>query len=164
MTTLLITEDFILADRRAIALGIVSNIHVSEPKLWVDPKGRGAIGAAGSRRITLTDIHFSRYFDAAFKASETMQPEDLAEFNKLNAEFFVCNYAAYLITAKGAFVLNERIDAVTHPFLKETGSGGIFAKAAWYYGVKPEDIIPLVATFDETTSPDFDLFYRKDIK
>ena len=164
MTTLLITEDFILADRRAIALGINSNVHVSESKLWVDPKGRGAIGTAGSRRITLTDIHFSRYFEAAFKASETEQPEDIASFNKLNTEFFSCNYATYLLTAKGAFVLNDHVDVVTHPFLKETGSGGMFAKAAWYYGVKPEDIIPLVATFDETTSPDFDLFYKKDIK
>lgn len=164
MTTILVTEDFVLADRRVIAMSLDTVTHASESKIWVDPKGRGALGIAGSRETALDDVTFSRLFEAAFKATESMAEHDIAEFKRLSDEVFRNLYAAYLVTRKGSFFVNGYITVVNHPHTKETGSGGLFARAAYYYGVKPEEIVPLVANFDETTSPEYDIFYRKDLK
>lgn len=164
MTTILLTEDFVLADRRVVAMSYDTATHASEPKIWVDPKGRGALGIAGSREVALDEITLSRLFEAAFKATETAAEPDIVEFKRLTEEKFRSLYAAYIVTKKGSFVVDGYVTAVKQPHSIVTGSGGLFARAAYYYGVKPEEIVPLVATFDETTSPEFDIFYRKDLK
>lgn len=162
MTTVLVTKDYILADRLVDYGGTVKEL----PKLH---KYKNKFVVYTGERVLDSDLWKTMIMSAAEKyliEEKRTKVEgifkDLIEKERLFDQVII-------FTAKETFWLGLVADKFeAHTLNKNTvwasGSGQGFARAAWASGIAEKNIVPLVGSIDTATSQSYDLFYRKHLR
>lgn len=162
MTTVLVTKDYILADRLVDYGGTVKEL----PKLH---KYKNKFVVYTGERVLDSDLWKTMIISAAEKyliEEKRTKVEgifkDLIEKERLFDQVII-------FTAKETFWLGLVADKFeAHTLNKNTvwvtGSGGGFARAAWATGISEKKIMPLVGSIDPSSSTTYDLFYRKSLR
>lgn len=162
MTTVLVTKDYILADRLVDYGGTVKEL----PKIH---KYKNKFVVYTGERILDSDLWKTMIMSAAEKyliEEKRTKVEgifkDLIEKERLFDQVII-------FTAKETFWLGLVADKFeAHTLNKNTvwasGSGQGFARAAWASGIAEKNIVPLVGSIDTATSQSYDLFYRKHLR
>lgn len=162
MTTVLVTKDYILADRLVDYGGTVKEL----PKLH---KHKNKFVVYTGERVLDSDLWKTTIMSGAEKylieekrAKIEGLFKDLIEKEQFYDQIII--YTAeethWLGLLEGKFesrVLNKNT-------VWATGSGQAFARAAWASGISEKNIIPLVGSIDTATSEAYDLFYRKHLR
>lgn len=162
MTTVLVTNDYILADRLVDYGGTVKAV----PKLH---KYKNKFVVYTGERVLDSDLWKTTIMSGAEKyliEEKRTKVEgifkDLIEKERLFDQIII--YTAeethWLGLLEGKFesrVLNKNT-------VWATGSGQGFARAAWATGITEKNIIPLVGSIDTASSQTYDLFYRKHLR
>ncbi|EAA4127181.1 hypothetical protein BZ425_15150 [Salmonella enterica subsp. enterica serovar Enteritidis] len=162
MTTVLVTKDYILADRLVDYGGTVKEL----PKIH---KYKNKFVVYTGERVLDSDLWKTMIMSAAEKyliEEKRTKVEgifkDLIEKERLFDQVII-------FTAKETFWLGLVADKFeAHTLNKNTvwasGSGQGFARAAWASGIAEKNIVPLVGSIDTATSQSYDLFYRKHLR
>mgnify|MGYP000242132668 CR=1 FL=1 len=162
MTTVLVTKDYILADRLVDYGGTVKEL----PKLH---KYKNKFVVYTGERVLDSDLWKTMIISAAEKyliEEKRTKVEgifkDLIEKERLFDQVII-------FTAKETFWLGLVADKFeAHTLNKNTvwasGSGQGFARAAWASGIAEKNIVPLVGSIDTASSQTYDLFYRKQLR
>ena len=162
MTTVLVTKDYILADRLVDYGGTVKEL----PKLH---KYKNKFVVYTGERVLDSDLWKTMIISGAEKylieekrAKVEGIFKDLIEKERLFDQVII-------FTAKETFWLGLVADKFeAHTLNKNTvwasGSGQGFARAAWASGIAEKNIVPLVGSIDTATSQSYDLFYRKHLR
>ncbi|EDM4449018.1 hypothetical protein CSU86_05745 [Salmonella enterica subsp. enterica serovar Dublin] len=162
MTTVLVTKDYILADRLVDYGGTVKEL----PKIH---KYKNKFVVYTGERVLDSDLWKTMIMSAAEKyliEEKRTKVEgifkDLIEKERLFDQVII-------FTAKETFWLGLVADKFeAHTLNKNTvwvtGSGGGFARAAWATGISEKKIMPLVGSIDPSSSTTYDLFYRKSLR
>lgn len=162
MTTVLVTKDYILADRLVDYGGTVKEL----PKIH---KYKNKFVVYTGERVLDSDLWKTMIMSAAEKyliEEKRTKVEgifkDLIEKERLFDQVII-------FTAKETFWLGLVADKFeAHALNKNTvwasGSGQGFARAAWASGIAEKNIVPLVGSIDTATSQSYDLFYRKHLR
>lgn len=162
MTTVLVTKDYILADRLVDYGGTVKEL----PKLH---KYKNKFVVYTGERVLDSDLWKTMIISAAEKyliEEKRTKVEgifkDLIEKERLFDQVII-------FTAKETFWLGLVADKFeAHTLNKNTvwasGSGQGFARAAWASGIAEKNIVPLVGSIDTASSQTYDLFYRKSLR
>lgn len=162
MTTVLVTKDYILADRLVDYGGTVKEL----PKIH---KYKNKFVVYTGERVLDSDLWKTMIISAAEKyliEEKRTKVEgifkDLIEKERLFDQVII-------FTAKETFWLGLVADKFeAHALNKNTvwasGSGQGFARAAWATGIAEKNIVPLVGSIDTATSQSYDLFYRKHLR
>lgn len=162
MTTVLVTKDYILADRLVDYGGTVKEL----PKIH---KYKNKFVVYTGERVLDSDLWKTMIMSAAEKyliEEKRTKVEgifkDLIEKERLFDQVVI-------FTAKETFWLGLVADKFeAHALNKNTvwasGSGQGFARAAWASGIAEKNIVPLVGSIDTATSQSYDLFYRKHLR
>lgn len=162
MTTVLVTKDYILADRLVDYGGTVKEL----PKLH---KYKNKFVVYTGERVLDSDLWKTMIISAAEKyliEEKRTKVEgifkDLIEKERLFDQVII-------FTAKETFWLGSVADKFeAHTLNKNTvwasGSGQGFARAAWASGIAEKNIVPLVGSIDTASSQTYDLFYRKQLR
>lgn len=162
MTTVLVTKDYILADRLVDYGGTVKEF----PKLH---KYKNKFVVYTGERVLDSDLWKTMIISAAEKyliEEKRTKVEgifkDLIEKERLFDQVII-------FTAKETFWLGLVADKFeAHTLNKNTvwttGSGQGFARAAWATGIAEKNIVPLVGSIDTASSQSYDLFYRKHLR
>lgn len=162
MTTVLVTKDYILADRLVDYGGTVKEL----PKIH---KYKNKFVVYTGERVLDSDLWKTMIMSAAEKyliEEKRTKVEgifkDLIEKERLFDQVII-------FTAKETFWLGLVADKFeAHTLNKNTvwasGSGQDFARAAWASGIAEKNIVPLVGSIDTATSQSYDLFYRKHLR
>lgn len=162
MTTVLVTKDYILADRLVDYGGTVKEL----PKIH---KYKNKFVVYTGERVLDSDLWKTMIMSAAEKyliEEKRTKVEgifkDLIEKERLFDQVII-------FTAKETFWLGLVADKFeAHALNKNTvwasGSGQGFARAAWASGIAEKNIVTLVGSIDTATSQSYDLFYRKHLR
>lgn len=162
MTTVLVTKDYILADRLVDYGGTVKEL----PKIH---KYKNKFVVYTGERVLDSDLWKTMIMSAAEKyliEEKRTKVEgifkDLIEKERLFDQVII-------FTAKETFWLGLVADKFeAHTLNKNTvwvsGSGQGFARAAWASGIAEKNIVPLVGSIDTASSQSYDLFYRKHLR
>lgn len=162
MTTVLVTKDYILADRLVDYGGTVKEL----PKIH---KYKNKFVVYTGERVLDSDLWKTMIMSAAEKyliEEKRTKVEgifkDLIEKERLFDQVII-------FTAKETFWLGLVADKFeAHALNKNTvwasGSGQGFARAAWASGIAEKNIVPLVGSIDTASSQSYDLFYRKHLR
>lgn len=162
MTTVLVTKDYILADRLVDYGGTIKEL----PKLH---KYKNKFVVYTGERVLDSDLWKTMIISAAEKyliEEKRTKVEgifkDLIEKERLFDQVII-------FTAKETFWLGLVADKFeAHTLNKNTvwasGSGQGFARAAWASGIAEKNIVPLVGSIDTASSQTYDLFYRKQLR
>lgn len=162
MTTVLVTKDYILADRLVDYAGTVKEL----PKLHKHKNK--FVFYTGERvldtefwKISMTAV-IEKYLDEDKRKEVEPLFVDFFEKERIFDQIviFTARKTHWLTLVAGKFedlVINENAVWVT-------GSGGGFARAAWATGISEKKIMPLVGSIDPSSSTTYDLFYRKSLR
>lgn len=162
MTTVLVTKDYILADRLVDYAGTVKEL----PKLHKHKNK--FVFYTGERvldtefwKISMTAV-IEKYLDEDKRKEVEPLLVDFFEKERIFDQIviFTARKTRWLTLVAGKFedlVINENTVWVT-------GSGGDFARAAWATGISEKKIMPLVGSIDPSSSTTYDLFYRKSLR
>lgn len=162
MTTVLVTKDYILADRLVDYGGTVKavpKLHKYKNK-FVVYAGERVLDSDLWKKTIMTAVE--KYLIEEKRTKVEGLFRDLIERDRFYDQFII--YTAeethWLGRLDGKFesrILNKNT-------IWATGSGHGFARAAWATGISEKNIIPLVGTIDTATSETYDLFYRKHLR
>ncbi len=172
MTTILATDEFILADRKLrheteLKLSMWSPVR----KLYTFDEGRVAVAFAGNYGFKRSASDFKMLYDKIMKV--LYADRGSSSYSKLTADTTAfasgvlggLTFNVVIYTKEATYEYDIKGLTVRHPGgVVQVGSGSIYANAAYVFGVKPERIMEYVATLDEWSSREFDLIYRKDLK
>ncbi|EBV2202049.1 hypothetical protein DN143_11080 [Salmonella enterica subsp. enterica serovar Javiana] len=162
MTTVLVTKDYILADRLVDYAGTVKEL----PKLH---KHKNKFVFYTGERVLDTEFWkismtaaIEKYLDEDKRKEVEPLFVDFFEKERIFDQIviFTARKTRWLTLVAGKFedlVINENTVWVT-------GSGGGFARAAWATGISEKKIMPLVGSIDPSSSTTYDLFYRKSLR
>lgn len=162
MTTVLVTKDYILADRLVDYAGTVKEL----PKLH---KHKNKFVFYTGERVLDTEFWkismtatIEKYLDEDKRKEVESLLVDFFEKERIFDQIviFTARKTYWLTLVAGkfeSFVINENTVWVT-------GSGGGFARAAWATGISEKKIMPLVGSIDPSSSTTYDLFYRKHLR
>lgn len=162
MTTVLVTKDYILADRLVDYAGTVKEL----PKLH---KHKNKFVFYTGERVLDTEFWkismtaaIEKYLDEDKRKEVEPLFVDFFEKERIFDQIviFTARKTRWLTLVAGKFedlVINENTVWVT-------GSGGGFARAAWATGISEKKIMPLVGSIDPSSSTTYDLFYRKHLR
>lgn len=162
MTTVLVTKDYILADRLVDYAGTVKEL----PKLH---KHKNKFVFYTGERVLDTEFWkismtatIEKYLDEDKRKEIEPLLVDFFEKERIFDQIviFTARKTHWLTLVAGkfeAFVINENT-------VWTTGSGGGFARAAWATGISEKKIMPLVGSIDPSSSTTYDLFYRKSLR
>lgn len=162
MTTVLVTKDYILADRLVDYAGTVKEL----PKLH---KHKNKFVFYTGERVLDTEFWkismtaaIEKYLDEDKRKEVEPLFVDFFEKDRIFDQIviFTARKTRWLTLVAGKFedlVINENTVWVT-------GSGGGFARAAWATGISEKKIMPLVGSIDPSSSTTYDLFYRKSLR
>ena len=162
MTTVLVTKDYILADRLVDYAGTVKEL----PKLH---KHKNKFVFYTGERVLDTEFWkismtaaIEKYLDEDKRKEVEPLFVDFFEKERIFDQIviFTAGKTRWLTLVAGKFedlVINENTVWVT-------GSGGGFARAAWATGISEKKIMPLVGSIDPSSSTTYDLFYRKSLR
>lgn len=162
MTTVLVTKDYILADRLVDYGGTVKEL----PKLH---KHKNKFVVYTGERVLDSDLWRKTIMSLAEKyliEEKRTKVEgifkDLIEKEQFYDQIII-------FTAEETHwlgLVEDKFEA--HSLNKNTvwatGSGQGFARAAWATGITEKNIIPLVGSIDTASSQSYDLFYRKHLR
>lgn len=162
MTTILVTKDYILADRLVDYAGTVKEL----PKLH---KYKNKFVVYTGERVMDTNFCKMMMFSAVEKFLDEGKREKVEELFKdliLKEKLFD---QIIIYTAKETFWLGKIMEHFEYFLINDntvwvTGSGGGFARAAWATGISEKKIMPLVGSIDTASSQTYDLFYRKHLR
>lgn len=162
MTTVLVTKDYILADRLVDYAGTVKEL----PKLH---KHKNKFVFYTGERVLDTEFWkismtatIEKYLDEDKRKEVEPLLVDFFEKERIFDQIviFTARKTYWLALVAGKFeslVINENT-------VWTTGSGGGFARAAWATGISEKKIMPLVGSIDPSSSTTYDLFYRKSLR
>lgn len=162
MTTVLVTKDYILADRLVDYAGTVKEL----PKLH---KHKNKFVFYTGERVLDTEFWkismtaaIEKYLDEDKRKEVEPLFVDFFEKERIFDQIviFTARKTHWLTLVAGKFedlVINENA-------VWATGSGGGFARAAWATGISEKKIMPLVGSIDPSSSTTYDLFYRKSLR
>lgn len=162
MTTVLVTKDYILADRLVDYGGTVKEI----PKLhkyknkFVVYTGERVIDSDLWKTMIMTGAE--KYLIEEKRAKVEGIFKDLIEKEQTFDQIiiFTAKETHWLGLVGGKFEAH----ALNKNTVWTTGSGQGFARAAWATGIAEKNIVPLVGSIDTATSQSYDLFYRKHLR
>lgn len=162
MTTVLVTKDYILADRLVDYAGTVKEL----PKLH---KHKNKFVFYTGERVLDTEFWkismtaaIEKYLDEDKRKEVEPLFVDFFEKERIFDQIviFTARKTHWLTLVAGKFedlVINENA-------VWATGSGGGFARAAWATGISEKKIMSLVGSIDPSSSTTYDLFYRKSLR
>lgn len=162
MTTVLVTKDYILADRLVEYSGTVKEL----PKLH---KHKNKFVFYTGERVLDTEfwkmstaVAIEKYLDEDKRKKVEPLLVELFEKEQMFDQIVIFTvretYWLGLVADKfKTFVINKNA-------VWTTGSGGGFARAAWATGISEKKIMPLVGSIDTASSQTYDLFYRKHLR
>lgn len=162
MTTVLVTKDYILADRLVDYGGTVKEL----PKLH---KYKNKFVVYTGERVLDSDLWKTMIISGAEKylieekrAKVEGIFKDLIEKEQTFDQIiiFTAKETHWLGLVGGKFEAH----ALNKNTVWTTGSGQGFARAAWATGIAEKNIVPLVGSIDTATSQSYDLFYRKQLR
>ena len=162
MTTVLVTKDYILADRLVDYGGTVKEL----PKLH---KYKNKFVVYTGERVLDSDLWKTMIISGAEKylieekrAKVEGIFKDLIEKEQTFDQIiiFTAKETHWLGLVGGKFEAH----ALNKNTVWTTGSGHGFARAAWATGIAEKNIVPLVGSIDTATSQSYDLFYRKQLR
>lgn len=162
MTTVLVTKDYILADRLVDYGGTVKEL----PKLH---KYKNKFVVYTGERVLDSDLWKTMIISGAEKylieekrAKVEGIFKDLIEKELFYDQIiiFTAKETHWLGLVGGKFEAH----ALNKNTVWTTGSGQGFARAAWATGIAEKNIVPLVGSIDTATSQSYDLFYRKHLR
>ena len=162
MTTVLVTKDYILADRLVDYGGTVKEL----PKLH---KYKNKFVVYTGERVLDSDLWTTMIISGAEKylieekrAKVEGIFKDLIEKEQTFDQIiiFTAKETHWLGLVGGKFEAH----ALNKNTVWTTGSGQGFARAAWATGIAEKNIVPLVGSIDTATSQSYDLFYRKHLR
>lgn len=162
MTTVLVTKDYILADRLVDYGGTVKaspKLHKYKNK-FVVYTGERVLDSEPWKMTIMSTVEEYLIEEKRAKVRELFK--DLIEKEQFYDQIII--YTAEETHWLG--LLGDKF--VSHTLNKNTiwttGSGQAFARAAWASGISEKNIIPLVGSIDTATSETYDLFYRKHLR
>lgn len=177
MTTILITNDFVLADR-SIGHGIEMN-RVLEPKMYRGKDNKGVIVVGGGKGFKRKASEWEEAYRSMMRLIHPIKipgvpPERVNELNETQErlylsylKYFVANDdKMFLLTATNNFVFSagETSAEVLYPGTCHTyGTGGDLAMYLYLLGLPPKEIIDGVSTLDQLTSKEYDIVFRKEL-
>lgn len=160
MTTILLTDKFILADK---LLGLWSSRpHGRMKKIIISRDGKMAIAVGGTvdfkghhnQVARAVEIFLNNYTQGKTNGDIT---KELAETLKDVTVLVLTRSGKYYITKTAcAFVPEGNTEAY--------GTGAQLAVTFHHFGVDTDKIIPSVARIDQYSSRDFDIVYTTDLK
>lgn len=162
MTTVLVTKDYILADRLVDYGGTVKEL----PKLH---KYKNKFVVYTGERVLDSDLWKTMIISGAEKylieekrAKVEGIFKDLIEKEQTFDQIiiFTAKETHWLGLVGGKFEAH----ALNKNTVWTTGSGQGFARAAWASGIAEKNIVPLVGSIDTASSQSYDLFYRKQLR
>lgn len=184
MTTLLVTKNFIIADR-SVCNGMESNRQL-EPKLYLTKDKRCVIAFVGNKGFPRKAKDWENAYDAFNKANKHNVPDwllklkehDVNRYNEAKAELekAASGYLSWLAPQKSDVVVamyadytfvydggKESTEVLYNDQWYEYGSGGSLALCLHGLGIKPEELMGHVSTLDPLSSKEYDLIYRKEL-
>nr|DAG37567.1 MAG TPA: hypothetical protein [Caudoviricetes sp.] len=162
MTTVLVTKDYILADRLVDYAGTVKEL----PKLH---KHKNKFVFYTGERVLDTEFWkmsitaaIEKYLDEDKRKKVEPLFADLIEKERIYDQIVIftareTHWLTLVADKFKTFVINKNA-------VWTTGSGGDFARAAWATGISEKKIMPLVGSIDPSSSTTYDLFYRKHLR
>lgn len=178
LTTIISTDEFILADR-ALGSNDFNSFSTVKKVMKVGPDVHLAFGGdhgyerpmkfyknlvdavKGSLRLTstlqgnLTEAEIKMY-TTCLEGYEAIIKDAIGVGEVL---FININRDRYYILPSSSY----KIKVLCEGIVAHYGSGGVSATTFYHLGVKPEEIVGHVSMIDDMTSEEFDIFYRKDL-
>lgn len=160
MTTIVTTDDYMLADR---LVGIISvKTHGRMKKIHMSPDKRMAIGIGGT--VDYKD-HHKDVAKIVFEEMTKYLAGDKLEKENPRFKKLLKSVTVHVLTRDSKFLITEGIISYIVPGLPEIyGTGDKLAATFIAFGMPPEKIIPAVSKLDVWSTREFDIIYKSDLK